>query len=106
LVTPDFLRKPAVQEWLAGERVKSDFKALARARVLGGDIDDDEATVLRLRSAYAEKTGELDQLAAGPIDVVVAVLVAGYLARIEPSDHALAGVIQAGFAESGTCQQE
>jgi hypothetical protein len=37
LVTPDFLRKPAVQEWLAGERVKSDFKALARARVLGGD---------------------------------------------------------------------
>lgn len=97
-ITPEFLNKPAVQEWLADEQVKCDFKVLARARMLA-DADDEE-TLVRLKTAYAQRTGELDQLASGPIDAVAAVLVAGYLGGIEPQDRAAAGMIQASVAEN------
>jgi hypothetical protein len=42
-VAPDFLRMPALQEWLADGQVQSDFKALARQRIMGADEDDPEA---------------------------------------------------------------
>jgi hypothetical protein len=98
-VAPDFLRKPALQEWLADEEVQRDTKALARARVMGADTDDPEAW-MRLRRAYAHNTGEHERLADGPIDVVLAVLAAGYLASISPSLQPLAGMIQASAQES------
>jgi hypothetical protein len=68
-VVPDFLRKPALQEWLGDEQVQTDVKALARARILGANTDDLEAR-LRIRRAYSQSTGEDERLAEGPIEVV------------------------------------
>jgi len=84
LVAPDFLRKPALQEWLADAEVQRDTKALARARVMGADTDDLEAR-MRLRRAYAHSTVDHERLADGPIEVVLAILSARYLASIDPS---------------------
>src|SRR5262245_52888190 len=42
-VAPDFLRIPALQEWLANKQVQSDFKALARRLIMGSDTDDQDA---------------------------------------------------------------
>jgi hypothetical protein len=106
-IAPDFLRMPALQEWLADERVQQDVKALARGRIMGSDTDDPGA-LARLRQAYAESTGEAEQRADGPIEVVLAILAAGYLASIDPKHRALAGLIQthaqedrAGFQRMG-----
>lgn len=99
LIAPEFLRRPALQEWLADPQVQSDFKALARARVMGAD-GDDEQTLTRLRQAYEEKTGEHGRFAQGPIDIVLAVLVAGYISSIEPPLVPIAGMIQANAAET------
>jgi hypothetical protein len=98
-VAPDFLRKPALQEWLADEEVQRDTKALARARIMGADIDDPEARI-RLRRAYANSTGENERLANGPIDVVLAILAAGYFGSIDPPVQPLAGMIQASTQEN------
>lgn len=98
-VAPDFLRKPALQEWLAEEEVQRDVKALARARVMGVDTDDPEAWML-LRRAYALRTEEHERLADGPIAVVLAILAAGYLASIDLSLQPIAGMIQASARES------
>jgi len=92
-VAPDFLRKPAIQEWLADTKVQADFKALARKRVMGGEADDPGA-LARLRHAYAGATGEHERLAGAPIKVTIAILVAGYLASIAPELRALAGMVQ------------
>jgi tetratricopeptide (TPR) repeat protein len=106
-IAPDFLRMPALQEWLADERVQQDVKALVRGRIMGGDPDDPEA-LARLRQAYAGSTGEDERRANGPIEVVLAILVAGYLASIDPKHRALAGLVQthaqedrAGFQRMG-----
>lgn len=93
-VAPDFLRMPALQEWLAGEQVRRDFKALARNRIMGADTDDPEA-LTRLRQDYAESTGEDERLANGPITVVIAILAAGYLGSMDQQHQHLAGMIQA-----------
>lgn len=98
-VTPGFLRIPALQEWLADEHVARDTKALARACLLGGDSDDPD-TRTRLQQAYATRTGEHEQLANGPIDVVVAILAAGYVASIPSRDQPLAGMVQASAQET------
>ncbi len=93
-VAPDFLRKPALQEWLADKQVQADFKALARARVMGDEVDDQEV-LGRLRRAYANGTGEHERLAEGPIQVTLAILAVGYLASMGPAQQALAGMVQA-----------
>jgi hypothetical protein len=98
-VAPDFLRKPALQEWLAGEEVQRDTKALARARVMGADTDDPEVQ-MRLRRAYAHCTGEREQLADGPLDVVLAILAAGYMASIDMPLQSIAGMIQSSAREN------
>ena len=94
-ITPDFLKKLALREWLEEEEVSRDLKLLATGRIVGSDGDE---TVIRERLArsYADKTGEAEQLAGGPIDVVIAVLVAGYVASIPGEQRALAGMLQAG----------
>jgi hypothetical protein len=98
-VRPEFLRKPALQEWLADGEVQRDVKVLARARVMGADTDDPEAR-MRLRLAYAHSTGEHERLADGPIDVVLAILAAGYLASIDPPLQSIAGMIQSSTQEN------
>jgi len=98
-VAPDFLRKPALQEWHTDEEVQRDTKALARNRIIGADTDEPEA-LIRLRRAYANGTGEHERLASGPIDVVLSILAAGYLASIDPSLQPIAGIIQGSAREN------
>ena len=98
-VAPDFLRKPALQEWLLEESVADDLKAIATRRIM--PTAEDEASLRdRLAQSYSDRTGEAVELAAGPIDVMVAILVAGYLEAIPADQLAVAGMMQAGFART------
>ena len=92
-VAPDFLRKPALQEWLADKQVGDDLKGMARARIMGGDGQEPEIRG-RLTDSYSERTGEAARLAGGPIDVTVAILVAGYFAPIPSAQQPLVGMFQ------------
>ena len=92
-VAPDFLQISAVREWLSDDVVQTHLKAISRSRVIGSRAQNREAHAI-LRSKYAEKTGENERYAIGPITVVVAVLVAGFLASIKPL-RPLAGMLQA-----------
>jgi hypothetical protein len=98
-VAPDFLRAPALQDWLELEQVQADAKALARARIMGADADD-PITRRRLAAAYSESTGETWRRAAGPIDVVVAVLAASHLSRLSGGFEALGAMMQAHSADT------
>ena len=107
-IAPEFLKKPALQEWLAEDQVSGDLKALASARIMGSDRDDEE-TRSRLAQSYAERTGETHQLADGPIDVAVAILVAGHIASIPSAQHPIAGMLQeisGQFNERFDCLEE
>ena len=99
-ISPAFLKTPALQTWLAGEQVAIDFKTLATTRLVSADEDDAE-TRTRLIASYSELTGEVNQSAAGPIDVVLAVLVASYIASIPSDQRGTVGVTQAGFKQVG-----
>ena len=92
-ISPDFLKKPALQEWLSDEQVANDLKLLATTQILAGTADDTDIRT-RLVLSYSENTGEADQLAKGPIDVVVAILVAGYIASISSDQRPIAGMVQ------------
>ena len=96
-VTPDFLRKPALQEWLEENRVTNELKTIATWRIIGTDRDE-AALRDRLAQSYSHRTGEALHLAAGPIDVVVAILVAGYIEAIPPDQRAVAGMMQTGLS--------
>ena len=95
-ISPDFLKKPALQEWLAVDQVATDFKTLVITHLMMGPEDNAKARI-RLIESYSERTGEANQLATGPIDVVMAVLVAGYIASIPSDQRASTGIIQTGF---------
>ena len=92
-IAPEFLKKLALQEWLAEDQVSGDLKTLASARIMGITHDEVE-TRSRLAKSYAEQTGETLRLADVPIDVVVAVLVAGYIASIPSDQRPIAGMVQ------------
>jgi hypothetical protein len=98
-IAPEFLGKPALQEWLTREDVQTDIKALARRDVMGDDTDDPLAKA-RLSRAYAENTGEDERLAARPIQVVIAVVVAGHLGSIDRPQQPIARIIQEGAKEN------
>ena len=98
-VAPDYLTKPALQEWLIEDSVAVDLKALATARIMasyGDQVDIRD----RLAQNYSDCTGEALQLASGPIEIVVAILVAGYVQAIPDNQRALAGVVQTGFLQT------
>ena len=76
-IAPDFLRKPALQEWLREEPAASHLKTIATWRIMA-TAQDEAALRDRLAQTYSNRTGEALYLAAGPIDTVVAILVAGY----------------------------
>lgn len=94
-VAPDFLKKPALKEWLDEEEVENDLKLLARARIGGADVDEAEVRK-RLAVSYADRTGEAERLARNPINRVTDILVAGYVACIPSELRAHAGMQQAG----------
>ena len=96
-IAPDFLITPALLEWLRDDSVANDLKTIAAWRIM--ETAEDEAALRdRLAQSYSNRTGEALYLAAGPIDVVVAILVAGYIAAIPPDQRATAGMVQAGFS--------
>ena len=95
-VSPDFLQKPALQEWLADQQVAADFKALATSRIVLGSEGSAELAA-RLVEYYSNFTGEAHHFATVPIEVVTAVLVAGYIASIPSGQRALAGLVQTGL---------
>ena len=92
-VTPDFLKAPALQKWLAQARVAEDLKALATTIIMGGNGEDSEVRE-RLAQSYSTRTGETRQYAEGAIDVAVGILVAGYVASIPSDQGPVAGMIQ------------
>ena len=99
-IVPDFLIKPALLEWLHDDSVANDLKTIAAWRIM--ETAEDEAALRdRLAQSYSDRTGEALYLAAGPIDVVVAILVAGYIVAIPPDQRATAGMMQAGFSRLG-----
>ena len=100
-VAPDFLTKPALQEWLVKDSVAVDLKSLATARIMASNGDEVDIRD-RLAQNYSECTGEAFHLASGPIEVMVAILVAGYIQAIPDNQRALAGVVQTGFSQTAT----
>ncbi len=92
-IAPEFLKVPALQEWLAQAHVADDLKALARAVIMGGDGEDSQVRE-RLAQSYSKRTGEARQLAEGSIDAAVGILVAGYIASIPSGQAPVAGMIQ------------
>ena len=92
-VAPDFLKKPALQQWLRIDAVQEGFVAMAKANIRGA-ADDEQGIRNRLAACYADVTGEAEHFAGQPTDVVLAVLIAGYIAAIPGSERATAGMIQ------------
>ena len=92
-IAPEFLKTPALQKWLAEEHVADDLKVLATAQIMTNASNDAE-TRARLAQSYSNRTGEPHQLANLPIDVVAAILVAGYITSISSDQRPLAGMIQ------------
>lgn len=101
-VTPESLRIPAVQEWLANRKVQAGLRDVARARILGMGAASKVDALARIRRAYAEHTGEREELATGLIDIAVAVLVAGYRAAVGTQNEAVAGMVQAAHRDTQT----
>ena len=95
-IAPDFLKNQELQKWLADARVANDLKVLTKALIMGGAGSDMEARA-RLAQNYANLTGEASHLADEPIDVTVAILMAGYIASIPADQRPLAGMLQEMF---------
>ena len=96
-IAPEFLSKPALQEWLREKLVASDLKTIATWRIMA-TAQDEGALRDRLAQTYSNLTGEALHFAVGPIDTVVAILVAGYIGAIRADQCAVAGMVQAGFS--------
>ena len=92
-ITPKFLQKPALQEWLNNKVVARDLKTLAKSALLN-EINDVEQVRARLIQSYSELTGESFQFAENPINTTLAVLVSGYIASIPPNQRPTIGLIQ------------
>lgn len=84
-ISPEFLKKPALVEWLCDPKVAENFTNLAKQNLLQGTRGNEESRA-RLAKSYSAKTGESKVLANGPIDVVLSILVSGFLASI-PDDQ-------------------
>ena len=96
-IAPEFLIKPALQEWLGEEPVANDLKTIATWRIMA-TAQDEAAPRDRLAQTYSNRTGEALHFAAGAIDAVVAILVAGYIEAIRTDPRATAGMVQAGIS--------
>ena len=95
-IAPDFLTNSVLQEWLADTHVTSDLKVLAKAAIMSGSGIDPEIRG-RLAHSYSDRTGEVSDLADGPIEVTVAILVAGYIASIPSDQRPATGMLQEMF---------
>ena len=93
IVIPEYLNKPAVQEWLSDEQVAKYLKKNAMARIMG-EVDANLENASLLAERYSEKTGEAKRFATIYVDGVVAILVAGFLASIPKNQKSVVAMIQ------------
>ena len=92
-ITPEFLQKPTLREWLNQKDVQRDLKTLAKG-ILLSEIDDVEQVRARLTQSYSVLTGESSQLADNPIDTTLAILVSGYIASLPSNQRPTIGLFQ------------
>lgn len=92
-VRPEYLEKPAIREWLSESAVRDDLKLLTRIQLLPG-ASEEASIKARLADRYSAYTGEAAPLAAGPVDAIVNILLAGALAPASKSDLLLAGLVR------------
>ena len=92
-IAPDFLRETALQKWIASIPVAGDLNTLAAAQIMSGRGNDSKARE-RLARSFSHSTGEAQDLATGPVNVIVAILVAGYIASIPSDQRAVFGAVQ------------
>lgn len=95
-VTPDFLAIPSIQEWLRDAAVRADLVTLAADVLLPSSSEAPDSANNRLAQSYSDHTGEAPVLAQGPIDVIVAIMLAGYFSALQSggNQQALAGLVQ------------
>jgi hypothetical protein len=95
IVTPDFLAIRSVQDWLRNQEVRDNLLILARNELVSS-TGGSAAVHARLADAYPEYTGEAPELAVGVVQVVVSIMLAGYLAALNQGNTGLplAGLIQ------------
>ena len=93
IIFPEFLRKPAVQEWLSDAQVASNIKKEAIARIMGNDDADLESAEL-LAEKYTEFTGEAKHLATLPIYSVVRNSGSRILASVPKNQQPVVAMLQ------------
>lgn len=87
IVQPDLFHVEAIKEWLSREDVRADLKGLVRAHIHGSECSPEVQS--RLAQTYMNATGEAAHLAEGPIQIAVAVMVAGAVAPLDHGDRLL-----------------
>ena len=93
-VAPDWLKEPVVQEWLTSDQVRADVIAIAKAKIVDSPLEGEASIRERLSEGYSGDSGGATEWANDAIDVIVAVLAAGYIATIPREQRALAGLVQ------------
>lgn len=91
-VQPELFEVHAIREWLGDAEVQKGMIALARAQLQA--LPEPPGVRAILRQTYSKMTLEADNLAEGPIDIVVAVLLAGRLAALSREGEVLLDGIQ------------
>ena len=95
-ISPDSLKRPAVQEWLNKNETVLDLYALAKKEIVRSEEDDSEIRS-RLAASYSQHTGEIDREANNRIGTIVAMLVQGYQSTISRDFRPVIGMNQAFF---------
>jgi len=94
-VTPDFLREREVQQWLEEPQVKKDLKTLAWSTLIAAETQE---TRQRLRAKFSEVAQSEEYLADQLIDMIVLVLIGGYLAEMTPGEQLIAASVSVKLA--------
>lgn len=89
-VAPDVLQREDLQTWLRDDQVQADLKALTGARIL--EASEAPEIRSRLQRKYAAITHEAQYLTDEPIEVVVAILLAAFVAGLGPGGEQLASL--------------
>ena len=93
-ISPDSLKRPAVQEWLNQNKTAFDLYALAKKELIRSKEGDSEIHS-RLAASYSQHTGEIDREANTSIKAIVAILVEGYQSTIPHDLRSVIGMNQA-----------
>ena len=92
-VTPDWLGDQAFRRWVSSQEVRDGLLAAARAEIMDARSNQGLLVRERLSELYSKEAGD-SGVADDAVDVVVAILAAGYVATIPKDQRALAGMVQ------------